>query len=306
MQVSATLPDGRKRSLFHIPDWSFHWQQDYRLQTPLALPRGTTIDMRFTYDNSESNPENPHHPPVRVTVGQRSTDEMGNLLLQLVPHSGADRAALLKDVEARHAAAVLAQAEALVAQEPDNPLNQILLGSSDIDADRLVEGMAALTRALQIDPKSSRAHNEMGGALLKAGRVNEAIAAFKRAAALSPDDARLAFNLGKALGAAGANAEAEQAFTRAIARDPQLAEAHDELGVLLFARGKLAEALRHLQRAVELAPDSEIAHSDYGGALAQAGRFDEAVAHMRRALEINPGNAAAKENLARLIRKQPL
>ena len=33
--------------------------------------------MRFTYDNSYGNAENPHHPPVRVTAGQRSTRRDG-------------------------------------------------------------------------------------------------------------------------------------------------------------------------------------------------------------------------------------
>ena len=75
----------RAKTLLHIRQWSFHWQQDYRFVQPVALPRGTTISMRFTYDNSDANDDNPHHPPIGVTVGQRSTDEMGNLLLQVVP-----------------------------------------------------------------------------------------------------------------------------------------------------------------------------------------------------------------------------
>jgi Flp pilus assembly protein TadD len=53
---------------------------------------------------------------------------------------------------------------------------------------------------------------------------------------------------------------------------------------------------------VELSPDFAIAHSDLGGALAEAGHFDEAIAHVRRALELDPDNAAAKENLARLVK----
>ena len=48
MQVTATLPDGAAKSLLHIPHWSFHWQQDYRYVTPIALPRGTRVTMRYT------------------------------------------------------------------------------------------------------------------------------------------------------------------------------------------------------------------------------------------------------------------
>jgi hypothetical protein len=47
MDVRATLPDGTTRPLIHIRKWSFNWQQDYRLVTPLALPAGTTILMTY-------------------------------------------------------------------------------------------------------------------------------------------------------------------------------------------------------------------------------------------------------------------
>src|SRR4030095_3598786 len=75
----AGLPDGSTRWLLRIDDWSFHWQQDYRYVTPIALPRGTRLAMKFTYDNSSDREDNPHKPPVPVVWGANSTDEMGDL-----------------------------------------------------------------------------------------------------------------------------------------------------------------------------------------------------------------------------------
>ena len=40
--VSATLPDGSHRSLIHIADWDFNWQDQYRLADPVSAPAGTT------------------------------------------------------------------------------------------------------------------------------------------------------------------------------------------------------------------------------------------------------------------------
>jgi Flp pilus assembly protein TadD len=257
MEVLATPPGGAARTLLHIKQWSFHWQQDYRYMSPVTLPKGTAIDMRFTYDNSDGNPENPHHPPLRVTSGPRSTDEMGNLLLQVVPTSATDRSRLMQSL---------------------------------------------LEHAVEVNPRSARARNELGGALLKAGRTPDAVRHFKRATELSPDDPYLLFNLGKALAAAGAGTDAARAFQQALTLNPDFAEAHDELGVLLFAAGRLDDAIAHLRKAVDLAPGSAVAHSDLGGALAQAGRRDEALQHIRRALALDPGHAAARENLARLTR----
>jgi Flp pilus assembly protein TadD len=302
MQVDATLPDGSTRRLLHIRDWSFHWQQDYRFVTPMALPRGTAIAMRYTYDNTDANPENPHHPPVRVTAGPRSTDEMGNLLVQLAPRTAADRAALARDLSSRDAAANVATAEALVKAEPGNADYRIFLGGSYVDVGRVDEAIAQLERAIQLAPRSARAHNEMGGALLRAKRVAEAVRSFQRAAALRPTDARLQYNLGRALGMANDRAAAAAALERALALDPGLAEAHDELGVLLFTAGRLREAVVHLTRAVELSPESSMFRSDLGGALAEQGQVEAAVTHLRRALELDPANAAARENLARLRR----
>jgi hypothetical protein len=77
--VEAQLPDGRTLPMLKIADWDYNWQETYRYQIPLRLPRGTVIRAQFFYDNSEGNPKNPNHPPKRVTLGERTTDEMAGL-----------------------------------------------------------------------------------------------------------------------------------------------------------------------------------------------------------------------------------
>jgi hypothetical protein len=63
IQAMATLPDGSTRWLLRIDDWDFHWQQDYRYATPIPLPRGTTVSMTITYDNSAHNHTTPQSRP---------------------------------------------------------------------------------------------------------------------------------------------------------------------------------------------------------------------------------------------------
>ena len=63
MQALATLPDGTKKSLIHIPNWDLNWQAVYRYAEPVPLPKGTPSAMRYVYDNSAENPLNPNHPP---------------------------------------------------------------------------------------------------------------------------------------------------------------------------------------------------------------------------------------------------
>jgi hypothetical protein len=84
MQLTATLPDGATRTLLKIDDWDFAWQEQYQYKDFVLLPKGTRLDATISYDNSADNPRNPSQPPVRVTWGEQSTDEMGSMLLQIV------------------------------------------------------------------------------------------------------------------------------------------------------------------------------------------------------------------------------
>jgi len=302
MTVRATLPDGTVKRLLHIRQWDFHWQQDYRYVSPVTLPRGTSIAMRYTYDNSDQNPANPD-PRRAVTWGPQSSDEMGNLGLQLLTRSAADDALLKRQFADRETRDNVLGAEIRVRHAPEDPHERRWLGSSYLEAGRAADAIVHLEIAVRLDPRSAQAHNFLGGALLAAGRVDEAIRHLRNAATLAPGDAHLHFNVGKALAAASRPAEAAQRFERAIALDPRFAEAYQELGVLLFTHNRVRDSLVHLKRAAELAPDSAAAHSDLGGVLAEAGRFDDAAAHFRRALELNPDHGPARENLSRLPKK---
>jgi len=306
MDVHADLPDGSTKQLIHIRQWSFQWQQDYRFVTPIALPRGTTIALKYAYDNSEANTSNPHLPPRRVTWGPRSTDEMGNLGLQLLPRNAADAPTLVKSFAAHAALIDVAGAEVLVKADPKNAGHHTRLGTSYVQVGRYADAIPSLQRALRLDPRSAQAENYLGGALLALGRGQEALVRFRRASALSPRDEHLHFNLARVLERAGYADEAAREYRLALTLNPDLAEAHQQLGGLLLARNRIGEALTHLKHAVELAPASVTAHSDFGGALAQTGRLDEAIVHVRRALELDPAYGPARQNLDRLERmKRP-
>jgi hypothetical protein len=76
IKVDAHFTNGTTRELVHIDDWDFHWQGNYVFREPIILPRGTMIEMNCYYDNSTGNLKNPTNPPVPVSWGERTTDEM--------------------------------------------------------------------------------------------------------------------------------------------------------------------------------------------------------------------------------------
>lgn len=76
MHVTAFMPDGTERCLIDIHHWDFHWQGSYTYVEPVKLPGGTRIDVQARYDNSAENDHQPNDPPVDVSWGEETTDEM--------------------------------------------------------------------------------------------------------------------------------------------------------------------------------------------------------------------------------------
>ena len=106
MKASATTPDGKTEPLLWIPDWDFAWQDRYTYKTPVLLPKGTRIDARIVYDNSDDNPHNPSTPARRVQWGEQSFDEMGSLILAVQTVNKEDEAVLQQALAERLRAAI--------------------------------------------------------------------------------------------------------------------------------------------------------------------------------------------------------
>ncbi len=249
----ATLPDGTTRPLIHIKDWDFHWQDVYRFVEPLALPKGTRLTMRYTYDNSSGNPRNPNKPPRRVTFGQTSSSEMGSLWIQVRPHSAADLAALDRDFAPKILADDIAGNEKWLEMNPGDARLRAELAMCYAEAGRADAALAQLRVAEQLDPSPLRKY-DVGRLLLLMRRFAEAGAAFNQALALKPDMPESLYGLGVAFDGLGRINEAAQAYSRALALDLNFADAHFNLARLLAAQGKLDDALQHYERVLTLRP----------------------------------------------------
>jgi uncharacterized protein (TIGR03437 family) len=98
-KLTATLPSGEVKILLWIKNWDFSWQDQYIFKDLIPLPAGTRLDGEYTYDNSSANPKNPFNPPQRVQWGEQSTNEMGSLILNVLPHVESDLGTLRLAVE---------------------------------------------------------------------------------------------------------------------------------------------------------------------------------------------------------------
>ena len=161
----ATLPGGAVVPLIYIKDWNFHWQDVYTYAQPLALPKGTVIEMRYTYDNSAANRANPNRPPRRVTFGQTSASEMGSLWLQVVPRRPADLARLEQDFGPKILRDDIAGNEKWLEVEPRNAQLRAELAACYLEANRPADALIQLTEAARLDPTAGR-HYDVGRVLL--------------------------------------------------------------------------------------------------------------------------------------------
>jgi tetratricopeptide (TPR) repeat protein len=261
----ATLPDGTKKTLIHIANWDLNWQAVYRYAQSVDLPAGTTISMRFTYDNSVDNIRNPNQPPKRVVAGNRAVDEMAHLWLQVLPRESSD-----------------ASTDPRVAIQEALALHHIQNNGDDFEAHYNLAALLQMkgdlpgallqyTEAVRIRPEDSTANNALGGVLLASGHVDGAISY----------------------------------LNTALKGRPDYFDAHYNLGNALASRGDFQGALLHFRAAVRLNPQDANAEANLGSALAEMGNLKEARLHFERALQIDPKNELARENLEQLNRESP-
>ena len=218
----ATLPDGTTRRLIHIADWDFRWQHVFRFEHPLHLPKGTTLSMRWSYDNSPNNPRNPERPPKRALWGQHSSDEMGDLWIQVLTGNEADLVTLTRQFRAKAAA----------------------------------EDINGYEAEIERHPGDTGLHDDVALLYLEAGRPGGAVSHFQKSLAVKGRSAPAHYNLGTALSAAGRLGQAAEQYRQAIQIDPKYANAHNNLGGVLLAQGKRDEALAAYREAVRLRPQS--------------------------------------------------
>ena len=265
----ATLPDGTTRTLISIPDWDLRWQHVYRYETPVALPKGTTVSMRYRYDNSGANPRNPAVPPVRVQWGQQSREEMGDLWLQVVTNTQAERQLLDQTFRSKWMATDAIGLEALIERDPDRPALRDDIAVLYMELNRPAEAVRHFEAALALKPGSAPAHFNYGTALAGAGRLEDAVTQYSA----RPPAAKLrdrAQQLGTALLQLGRPQQALASFRDAARVDLQLGEAHLNVGLVSRALGDFPEAVARFRRVLALNPNWVTAVSSLASLLAAA------------------------------------
>jgi tetratricopeptide (TPR) repeat protein len=305
MLVFAYEPNGRTETLLRIPNWNFNWQDEYSYTQPVALARGTTIEMRYTYDNSPENPRNPSSPPTRVRFGSDTRDEMAGLLVQVLVKSSAGADELRAQIARKNLLTDVAGEEKRAIDVPEDADNRNALAVAYVQLGRVPEAVAQLEASLRSNPDLAVAHYNLGVIAMGDKRVEEAIARFRRAIAARPDYAEAHNNLGIALESTGKAAEAETEYRAALAARPSHTAAHNNLGRLLLARGAVGDAMAEFRGSLRTRPDNADALYNLGRAFVANRQPEQAVQQWRRAVAARPDSLVFTLDLAWLLATNP-
>ena len=225
MEATATLPDGTVQWLLLIKEWDFNWQSDFKYTSPLLLPKGTKVAMRYSYDNSTDNVRNPHQPPQRVAYGPQSSDEMGELWLQMLARHPGDAARFEADYQKRVT----------------------------------LEAIEFNTLQLRRNPTNAHAHGQLGKALLYQSKVEQALLHLRRAVQLQPNNDEAHYHLGVVALQARDLPTALAEFLEAIRHNPDYFKAHNNAGLVYLRQNRLDEAERHFNEALRINAEDSLA-----------------------------------------------
>jgi Flp pilus assembly protein TadD/Tol biopolymer transport system component len=183
--------------------------------------------------------------------------------------------------------------------EPDNVELLNALGFSLFQQGKSQEAVVELEKALEVDPKHWKAHNNMALASIDLGELELAEAHYRESLAIEPQPA-IYNDLGFVLERMGLSEDAIAAYRKALELDPGSAAAQYNLGSALARGGDFRDAERHLRAALAAQPTTQ-AYTGLGIVLSQQGKSEEAVASLKAALELDPDNAAAQRQLAEAL-----
>jgi Flp pilus assembly protein TadD len=266
------------------------------------LPAGTVLHMKYTFDNSADNPHNPASPPVRVTSGNRSEDEMSHLWLQVLPvnapANGVDQRLLLEEAWMRNR----------LSKSPQDRVTLYNLAAALAGQNKFTDAAALYEQELKLDPTNARTLTALGAALEGAGQPDQARERYRSAIALATPadsggcDAR--FNLARLSARSSEYTEAEKEFRALLSICQEDAESYSGLGAALLGAGHADEATHEFQRALELDAGDFTALYNLGALAADGGDAQQAIKLLEAALRAWPGSPDAHEKLAAAYAQQ--
>ena len=194
------------------------------------------------------------------------------------------------------------QAREILSVFPGLPLARLILGAAHRRAGRPQSALDVLEPLALEQPQSAPVHLELGIARAEAGRLRDAVAALRRAVQLQPGSAdgwRLLADYLDADGDAGGADQARAHYLKAATQDPRLREAGAAL-----VENNLPLADARLRAHLAAFPTDVAALRMLAEVAGRLRRYADAQELLERCLELAPSFDAARHNYAIVLNRQ--
>jgi Flp pilus assembly protein TadD len=170
---------------------------------------------------------------------------------------------------------------------------------------KAAEAKAAFEELIKEYPDEADLPLFLGISLLRMRSPDAAVAAIRRAIGINPTHVEARTLLGWINAEIRGDYEAAiREYAKVVELRPALPEPYNNLGVAQKKKGDLSGALASFNEALKLKPDHGAALSNRGWILAEQGRWAEARRDFERALEVNPNDDGALYGLSQTRREE--
>ncbi|RJP21310.1 MAG: DUF2723 domain-containing protein [Candidatus Abyssobacteria bacterium SURF_5] len=155
------------------------------------------------------------------------------------------------------------------------------------------EGFTSFHSAFRIDPNDPVSNHNVGQALLLRNEVSRAIPFFRRAIKFAPSNFEDHYSLGLCYASLANNKRASKSFQKALLLKPDSAEALSSLGVLYLRLHDLQQSEKYLSQAVESDPNNCENWYNLACLHMMNGKSSAAASALEKALALGPAKTAS-------------
>ena len=173
-----------------------------------------------------------------------------------------------------------------------------LLANIAIIQRNFIEAKKLLLQALEINPKSASANNNLGNTHKVLGELNEAKNCYEKTLKMDPNNTNAHYNIGVVFYQLKEFKKARSYFQKTIEIQPNFAAAFFNLGNLNVELKEFENAVSNYQKAIEIRPNFLGAHNNLGLVFRGLNDFENAINCYKKSIEIKPDHVGAHHNLA--------
>lgn len=171
------------------------------------------------------------------------------------------------------------------------------LGNSYSDIGDTEQALAALERAVQINPSLAESRTNLGNIYLKNGQIEDAIYEYHADLEINPSDTKTHNNLGNAYTKQGWLNDAISEYNLSLELDPNFIEAYKNLAAAYCKQEMFGQAQSVLKQAIILQPKNASLYSQAGDLYYQMGHYEQAIFQYKKALRFKRNFAEAHYGL---------